>query len=222
MPSTSTSGISPGRGINFQPSFLTSSRICSMVMKFHPTLGPKQWIFRDPDTGHEFKGQTKDLLVRQILSYRKQNRLEEIEEIDLVLENYLCGLPENIGACVERKELKRGLFAYITGGVALFKNVFYKSFVSQEVADSRAEQCVKCPKNIFPDHNGFLIWSDELAKASVGDRRSKLHVNLGSCEVCSCPLRCKVFYDGKVNLTRKQKEEMEALPGGCWQLELNK
>ena len=190
-----------------------------MFSKFHPFEGPAEIKFKDPDTGREFKENDKQTLVNRIRVYRAQNNLEPIEELESVLECYWCGLPENAGKCGP-VTLKRGFMAYLKGGMALIKNMAYPSTVSQEEADRRASICVKCPKNVFPDKGAFLKWSDEIAYHSIGDRRSKLHDELGNCEICSCPMRAKVWHDGKIDLEPEWIEPMKSV--GCWQLNFRK
>lgn len=94
----------------------------------------------------------------------------------------------------------------------------YKQFASQEVADSRSEYCVKCPFNVFPDKDSFISWSNDIAVATIGERKSKKHDELGQCAVCSCPLKAKVFYVGNVDRNPEWVDKMEAV--GCWQLNL--
>lgn len=103
---------------------------------------------------------------------------------------------------------------YIKGGIALLQNMAYDSIVSDERANKRAEVCIKCPHNVFPDKGSFMHWADKLAEASVGDRKSKYHKELGNCEVCSCNMRAKVFYGGKIDLP---EDQVKALPDFCWQ-----
>lgn len=159
--------------------------------------------------------------MQQIVAYRSQNELPQIEEMDAVIENYLCGLPEHQGDCRKYKVLKRGFLSFIKGGVALLKNMAYDSFAPQSVADTRSFQCRECPNNTFPDKGAFIKWSDEIAVASVGSRRSSCHNSLGSCSVCDCPLRAKVFYNrSDLTFTEPQLEALREV--NCWQLSLLK
>lgn len=190
-------------------------------MKFKPFSAPQRYIFKDPDTGHFYNEANKQELVKAIVSYRVQNQLEPIEHLGAVLESYWCGLPENVGACQPAKPFSRGFFGYIKGGVALVKNIYYgdSNIVSADLADKRAEVCIGCRYNTFPDKGMFIQWSDEVAEASVGDSKSKYHDLLGNCEVCSCPLRAKVFYKGPSDLTTQERTQMREV--GCWQVNPN-
>lgn len=158
-------------------------------------------------------------LLSHITRYREQNQLEPIEYLEEIVENYLCLLPENIGGCVSAGKLKRGFFGFVKGGIALFQNVAYTQFVSKEKANARAEICVGCPMNVFPDKGPFVRWSDRLAEASVGTRRVDKHSKLGNCEACGCPLRAKVWFGGKLELTEEQEAKA---PDFCWQRDKNK
>lgn len=177
--------------------------------------------FVDPDTNHVYSATTKQDLIHKILSYRSQNRLPSLQAIEAVVENYLCNLPENMGACEQNNVFKRGLFPAIKGGIAILQSYLYDKFASQEVADARADQCSKCPFNIYPDKPALVELADNIAIACTKGRKSKYHNLLGNCEVCTCPLRAKVFYDGEVDtLTTDQVREMKTV--NCWQLSLLK
>lgn len=185
------------------------------MLQLRPFIAPKRYVFVDPNSKHLYKAATKEDLILQIEGYRSQNRLPKIEALHLVLENYWCSLPENTGLCQEMK-LKRGVLEYVQGGVALVRNYFYgeKNMVDQVDADVRASTCVKCPHNTFPDRGAFITWSDELAEASTGGRKSILHDRLGNCEVCTCCLKAKVWFKGPFKL---KKSVNEKLPIFCWQ-----
>lgn len=191
-----------------------------MLLKFKPFHGPLNYRFKDPNTGFKFEASSEKELISRIRSYRSQNNLEPLEFLEAVIENYLCHQPENAGGCTPRGEFKRGIFAYLKGGIVLLQNLMYSSFAPQEVADARSAQCKDCKFNVFPDRDKFIKWSDDIAIASVGDRRSAGHESLGNCEVCSCPLRAKVFFAGKVSLSETEQSEMRTV--NCWQLNILK
>lgn len=186
-----------------------------MFLKFKTTAGSKDFTFQDPDTGFKFTAGNFDALLSHIRSYRAQNDLPEIDFLPQVIENYLCHLPINAGSCKRIPPLKRGIWQTVRGGIALLTNMAYKATVTQEVADSRSEICFNCPNNTTPPGKGFTKWSNDLAIDAVGDKRSKHHDSLGVCAVCSCPLKPKVWYDGKIRLTQEEVTEMEKV--SCWQ-----
>lgn len=202
-------------------------RLLFMFLRLKPYIAPKRFVFKDPDTGYFYQAFTRPELIKRIVNYRAQNNLEPLEQLDHVLEHFWCtDCKENTGNCEpnpafnpKNKEFKRSLLAYFKGGIALLKNVFYgeANMVSQEVADERAVICRECPHNIVPVKGPMLKWSDEIAEASTGGRKSKYHDELGSCEVCSCPLRAKVFYKGDFGLSAEEKSKMSKLPK-CWQV----
>lgn len=183
-------------------------------MRFKQFEGPYRWVFKDPDTDYEYRADSKRDLVRLIVSYRAQNGLDEIEFLGDVIDNYLCGIPENKGKCIPVHKLKRGLMQTLRGGVALLETWLYDKTTTQEVADARADVCVKCPHNTFPEVGAFNHWANQVAEACVGDKRSFHNDQLGVCDICTCPLRAKVFYGGEIELS---KEELAQMPGFCWQ-----
>jgi hypothetical protein len=190
--------------------------------KFRPFSRPKRWVFKDPDSGFVYEEQNEKALIQRIINYRSQNSLPIIKHLDKVLQNYWCRLPENLGECEPCKMLERGLLAYIRGGIALLDNLWYgeAARVPQEEADRRAEICTGCKYNTNPDKGWFDIWADNMAQKSVGDAKSKHHVLLFNCEICSCNLRAKVFYKGDMGLNAEQKSQMQDV--GCWQTENKK
>lgn len=188
--------------------------------KFKAFLGPKRFAFRDPDTNREFVGTSITDLVTQVSGYRAQNDLDPLDYLPQTIENYLCGLPEHAGNCTPLKNPQRSVVMMIRGGIALLKNIAYKSFVTQEEADRRSLVCFKCPKNQFPDRSkAFTNWANDMADRSVGDKKSKYHNSLGICGICSCPLRSKVWFEGKIKLKKEEVEEMKKI--NCWQPEFS-
>lgn len=185
---------------------------------FRAFEGPYKWELPDPDNTHRIH-QGKDLkeLVQNIVRYRSQNRLPEIDSLDIVISTYLCGLPENCGKC-EEIALKRGFLQYLKGGIALVRSVVFEEYVTQEVADARAAMCKDCSANVFYDKGAFIKWSDDIAEASVGDRKCASHNEIGNCVGCSCCLRAKVWYGGKIDLTTTEATIMKNFNRNCWQL----
>lgn len=190
------------------------------MLTFKPFETSPIWKLPDPDNNHHIHtGATRAELVSNIVNYRSQNRLPTIEKLDLVIENYLCGLPQNAGKC-KAGTLKRGFVQYLKGGLALIQNIFYgeENMVSQEEADRRGAICLNCPCNVFVDRDMFIKWSDEMALHSIGDRKSVYHDQLGNCAGCSCNMRAKVFFKGPFNLKSEERAKMKECNSRCWQL----
>lgn len=188
----------------------------NFIAKFKAFQVPSRYVFKDPDTGREFSGKDMKELFDQIIPYREQNRLPTIDALDHVIENYLCHLPENSGKC-EARNLKRGWWQYLKGGISLLENLAYgkENMVEDSIAEERAKICIGCPNNVFPDKGGFLKWSDELAEAATGGRRIPSYDKIGNCSACSCVLKAKTFFKGPFKLTDKEKSK---LPDFCWML----
>jgi hypothetical protein len=188
------------------------------MQEFKPFETSSLWIFIDPDTQYEYRADSRPRLVQIIVGYRAQNKLSEIEHLDWVIDNYLCGLSRNAGKCRE-KRLSRGIMQYLKGGVALVQNMMFPSFASQEEAERRADICMHCSCNVFLDRGPFIRWSDEIAAMSVGERKVSVQEGLGNCEVCSCCLKAKVHYPGPFELSDEEKEKMKDCNPQCWQIE---
>src|SRR5262245_51890783 len=121
------------------------------MQKLIAFAAPARFVFVDPDTKYQYEAATKEKLVEHIKGYRQQNRLKPIEFLDIILENYWCGLPENMGKCEPVPQLKRGLLHYIEGGVALLENIAMRRMVSVQEAERRAQICSTCIYNVNPD-----------------------------------------------------------------------
>ena len=185
----------------------------STLKRLKLNFAPNKVSWIDPDTQREFNAATRPELIQKIVNYRAQNNLETIENLNLVLENYWCSLPENCDLCEEVK-LERGWMTYLKGAFTLVKTIAYGEYATQEEADRRSDICVSCPHNINPDKTNWQNWADEITEHAIGDRKSKNHDKLFNCEVCSCVMKSKVWYADKIELT---KEELIQMPDFCWQ-----
>lgn len=186
-----------------------------MLYKILPFAAITEWEFKDPDIeGHEYRANSKEELLRKIAQFRQQNGLEDIDYLPWVVEDYNCRLQKNLGKCGRNDQITRSFMQYIKGGILLLKNLRYPKMVNRDVAQKRADVCITCPQNVFPDKGPFIKWSDRIAEASTGGVRVVGHDKLGNCAACSCPLRAKVWYGGPLELS---KEELEQMPDVCWQ-----
>jgi len=136
--------------------------------------------------------------------------------LPVVVENFNCLRPENKHKCTDNKKLHRSFFGYLKGGIALLKYYFMVKQVDDSIADKRSEQCAVCPLNVFPDKGPFLEWSDSVAEAATGGRKSARHDDLGNCEGCSCVLKMKVFAQAPFELDEEERKKLAAVD--CWQL----
>lgn len=191
-----------------------------MFRKFRAFEASSIFEFVDPDTGFKFKAGKLMDLYKDIILYRQQNNLTPIESLNHVVENYLCSLPENCNKCQENDTITRSFSQYIQGGIALLKNMAFKKYASQHVAETRGAQCSTCRFNVFPDKSGFLAWADDIAISQVGERKVSMASELGSCSVCQCPLRGKIFVaDTLPKFPDDQVDKLKSV--SCWQLKLS-
>lgn len=140
----------------------------------------------------------------------------------MVIDNYLCGLPENQGKCVPYV-LRRNLLAYLRGGIAILKDLLYgaEARVNQATAEERATQCSDCKFNVFADKTEVIRFADEMVETYLGSETATSKDNLlGNCDVCSCPLRFKVHVKGPFDI---QNDELPLFKEvNCWQLKDHK
>lgn len=185
----------------------------TILRKLKPFLAPLDVKFVDPDTGYKYHAKTRVELKHKIYNYRMQNDLPQIENIDLVLEDYWCTLPLNKALC-ETCPLERGIMGYLKGGINLFMSMAFKSYVETEEAERRATICDTCIHNKEPENpSSFRSWTDTLALHTIGERKTSKDDNLHSCEICTCVLRCKVWNGGSL----KESEEInKQFPDYCW------
>lgn len=188
------------------------------LLRLFPSSAPKRFIFTDPDTQRKYEATTKQALATQIVAYRSQNGLPPIKHLDMVLEHFWATLPENAHNAEKAPPLKRGLLAYLKGGMALVDNIWYGEahMADQHTANERARQCSTCRFNIFPDKGPFLKWADMIAENSVGDKKTPYDNELGNCAVCTCVTKAKVWWRGEIKLSEEEKSKMRTV--GCWQL----
>jgi len=192
------------------------------------------WRYTDPDTGYAFNERYSGLteLTGRVKQYRLFNELEPIPNLSLVIEDWLCGQPKMGAHCRDAKVVSRTLRQYLKGAQASAKMLAAgeKAYVSQQVADARAEVCVGCRFNKKIDkHSRLQRYTDKYVRSMVGDRKTSFDDKLYSCEVCSCPLRAKVHVSQKItqeSLTLKERKILNIPLLGfdgktkfyCWQM----
>lgn len=190
-----------------------------LFLRFKPGAQSLEWQFKIPENDFLIRANSRPDLIKAIVTYRVNNQLDPIEHLELVVDEYLCRLPCNSGNCKPDLPLKRGLAAYWKGGIMIFKSLRYMVFAPPAVAEMRATQCKDCPFNVFAeDKQRFIKWSDAMATATVGNRTVNCQKELGNCSICSCPLKAKVHWGGKVSLSEEEKKDMETV--NCWQLKI--
>lgn len=189
----------------------------TVFLKFKPQGGAHRFFFRDPDTGNEFQAANKGELIKHIVTYREQNGLPKLEELNTVIENFLCFQPENLGQC-EPRELHRSLLGTIRGGVALLQNVFIPEHArcSQEEAERRAKICSTCPLNmaVGGDQKPVLAaWGDKVAEASLHGSKTPDNDKLFTCAVCGCPLKVITYHK---EFAKEPEDKKAKYPDFCW------
>ncbi len=94
--------------------------------------------------------------------------------------------------------------------------------VSTELANSRANTCSECPKNVSGDlTTWFTVPAAELIKLQLEARNErKLNTNydplLGTCEACGCVNKLSVWCPLDIKLKHMKPEVRAALHPSCW------
>ena len=99
--------------------------------------------------------------------------------------------------------------------------------VDQEVANSRAAVCVKCPKN-ERGKNLTDIFTQPVAAQIKKKMERKEQMNLRTpdddklavCSACLCPLATKVWFPGELIIKRLKPDQRAELHESCWILKL--
>lgn len=211
---------------------IRSRKVSAIFHKFKAWLEPSRYYYLDPDTNREFTAPDRAGLITLIVNYRKNNQLEPIGNLNSVLENFWCGLPENAGKC-ERYNLHRSFEMYKKGAMALLRDLIYKkeARVSQDEANRRATLCIKCPFNIEAKKTGTMALADEVVEKYLGDNtRTPYDKDLGLCAVCTCVLRFKVHVKGPFENSAEQSEQLRRViitddqgqKHKCWQVDIQR
>lgn len=93
---------------------------------------------------------------------------------------------------------------------------------TREVAEARAEVCVKCPLNQPGDLSNFFErgTSEMLREAVAAANQVKLVTRfdkqLGVCEACYCPMRLKVWVPLEHIVKNMSAETRSSLDPKCW------
>ena len=93
--------------------------------------------------------------------------------------------------------------------------------VDNDVAEKRAETCAPCPNNKMV---GWQLTFGRYAQVIMGIRAwlrhkgkiTKLDGQLGVCDVCSCPMRVKVWVPIDVIRNNMDADTVKKLHPKCW------
>ena len=92
--------------------------------------------------------------------------------------------------------------------------------VSTELAQARADVCLKCPMN----YKGDWLWNMATQLAINAQSRLRKMMNwtvegeegLGVCEICGCKERLKIMVPIKHILRHTSPEQLTKYPPHCW------
>jgi hypothetical protein len=95
--------------------------------------------------------------------------------------------------------------------------------IDKEDAKARAKICLKCPMNTrkwsFVNQVALAIKKTMAIKNHLGLRVTG-EKQLGTCAVCGCALRLKIWTDRKYLCDDLTPAQMSAYPDYCWMLKL--
>jgi len=203
-------------------------------------IPPKGWIFFQPQTGWRAPtpvsstfSQTVDLIIRHRLANKAITLKHKLstdpnavgDELEAFTRKRL-----NLPAAPNPKFPPRLPLSHVAEAAADIKTAAQGTAVvmdwlssgapavAQELANKRAEVCVKCVKNV--PGSWYTVGPAELIRATLSLREDKLetpHDNaLQSCDVCKCLMRLKVWVPLDHIVKSSKPEILAAFPKWCW------
>lgn len=174
------------------------------------------WRWKHPETGFEFgPAPNRGALLEEIRRYIFANDLKEIPELDDVVEDWVCRQSGNELRCRESSgrsvtPRRRTLRETVSGLGAAAKLAVMgdEALVPMKLAAARAAVCTNCPHN--EKESGDL--GAAALKALVGHRTTPDDARIGTCGVCTCPLKAKVHMKPEIFEGKLTAEQVAALP----------
>jgi Glycosyltransferase like family 2/Glycosyltransferase family 9 (heptosyltransferase) len=204
---------------------------------------PGGWRFHEPATRWKIPNPTElsfDGAVQAIINHRRANPqfnlTTDFGQVSVELENFTCARPECSNYCAgqgalamppaEKKSPVGAVRAVVDrlrndarGALTLATWALSDGFrpVKRDVAIARAKVCNGCPQNVqgrnFEGRIAEFIRREEVTRGQMNlflpneDR-------LGTCAVCNCYLKLKVFTP--LAHLDTNKETLDKLPQNCW------
>jgi hypothetical protein len=204
-------------------------------LKSTSTTPPGGWRYVDPDTRFVFDRDYRFLndLLEHIKTFRAQNRLEPIPDLQMVVEEWLCHQP-NMKGYYKEVPNPRTMSQYLRGTRAIARTLarsalrLSESYCPPEEAEARAAICEQCFHNDIPhEQSALAAMADTAIQELVGDRSTSKDRKLFTCLVCTCPLRAKVHFSNSLIQEDISETERYRYPNGlpgrdgkpvyCWQ-----
>jgi hypothetical protein len=182
---------------------------------------PGGWKYYQEDSGFELRGGDYYDLREKVRKHRQINSFIAGPDLDNEIQTQICTkLPSSARAvfCRPCQSLGSGHSVDLED-VRNFLQVAAqwmkkRSFVSQAEADTRAEICASCPKNIAIEGcrpcRGLIKYTLEL----VGNKHTPFDEQLGACEVCGCSNQAQVHLP--LEALKKGITKKMAFPDYCW------
>lgn len=198
------------------------------------TAPPGGWVFIVFETNSSLKASSYHGLAHKIILHYKANSIMMGNPFEMIA-NQLCEGRAR-PSCYDNDDPKQrpgrsgGSTSTLNWGDMWSggKNLsqwFVKgsNFVSQEIADARASQCVTCPRN---QHSstciscGIVQSMIENSTIAVKNKSTRFDKQLKTCQICKCSTKVLAHtYDTSYmneSITSAQRSEYEAV--GCWKL----
>ena len=195
-----------------------------MHLKSRRNCPPNGFSFRQNQTGWELNVWDFEQLCQQLQAHRLANPslklptdLDSIrEEVDVTNANRVASIPNaesyvTGGPVIPKTRASHGLSPRLQSAAGSIKKIAIGAGllidwiieganpVSAEVANARAQVCVKCPKNSPASLSNFFTRSaselicKEIEQVKKLDMTTPDDEKLGVCTACACPLRAKVW-----------------------------
>lgn len=226
----------------------------SMQMQLKDRLRqiPNGFRFYQPETKWDApKWMSFDSLVRAVISHRLGNLsitktkglatdyasvADEVEQYNVKLclaQGWTDFLAEGLGGgsvpktqplLSGQKPSVAAAGARIVAGLKTIKDLLGGDPVPKEQAETRASQCIGCPRNVVEDLTSFFTIpaarqiQGYIVKTKQAGYKTSHDDQLGVCEACSCPLKLKVHTPLEFIAKHMPEEVKNSLVKECWVL----
>jgi hypothetical protein len=187
-------------------------------------IPPGGWKYRQAESGLEIYGGDYFDLKEKVRMHRQTNQFGPTD-LDQDIQAQLCSrLPVNARAIFCRPCVQTEIRSIDLEDVTHFLKtaaswIKKPRFVSQAEANSRAEICASCPKNVritgCTACRNLIKWSFEV----IGHRNTPFDSKLGACEVCGCGNAAQVHLP--LEVLKKGVTKKMVFPDFCWKKSLS-
>lgn len=204
-----------------------------MKRLLHPNqVPPGGYVWKDPDTGVEFKGIVFSNVFSQAVAHRRANRLDVPGDFQNVMLEQMCARWPK-GWCSEDGKPTpvpgKSFFTVdrLKAGSRALLQLVRGRYASPETMRARAAVCRTCPARVSVEGCFSCGGIAKIAAQALGKDRDQqalalirapqeVPTNRVGCNACGCYLPAKVWLRGDENLKSVTPDARAKLPPTCW------